>query len=250
MQHFDISLPPGTAREINVQGSYVYFLEGSAGGADATIELRNVSGSDTVLLKPGQAFNMGGGAENVRWIVSNYKSQGTIIGRLLMGSGEFSDNRISGTVDVVDGAKNRVLSEMAFTGYGYQAGAAGNYAHVQLWNPPGSGKNVYVEQLNFFSGSAFASGVAVRSAVAALTNLGEVMHSKKMGGADSGAAQLRIQSNAAPIGVKNLLNMSGTLPTFKFSEPMLIVPGTGINLYNGNLAADLAVTFETFEETI
>lgn len=100
MQFYDINIAPSDAREIQVQGDYVYYLSGSAGGADSTITLRDVSGSDTVLLKPGQAYRLGTGGRNVRWIVGNYAGTGTIVGLLLMGEGEFSDNRISGSVEV------------------------------------------------------------------------------------------------------------------------------------------------------
>ena len=107
MQHYDINIPAGGAREIQVQGDYVYYLSGSAGGADSTITLRDVSGSDTVLLKPGQAFRLGYGGKNVRWIVGNHAGAGDIEGVLLMGEGEFSDNRISGSVEVTGTVKTQ-----------------------------------------------------------------------------------------------------------------------------------------------
>lgn len=100
MQYYDINIAPGAVRRINAPGGYIYFLSGSAGGADTTILVRNESGSEAIKLKPGQAFRLPVGGQYLNWIISNFSGAGTIIGELLIGEGDYFDNRISGTVDI------------------------------------------------------------------------------------------------------------------------------------------------------
>ena len=94
MQYFDFSLPVGAAREVHALANYVYYLDGSAGGADNTVALRKRTGSDSILLRPGQAFELPAGDSADAWIITNHAGQATITGTLLIGSGKFTDNRI------------------------------------------------------------------------------------------------------------------------------------------------------------
>lgn len=102
MQYYDINVGVNKPQEVSAQGKFIYFLSGSAGGADSTIAVRMGNSGDVVLLKPGQSFRMPTGLSPIdRWTLSNFANILPIIGVVLIGEGEFEDNRISGSVEVL-----------------------------------------------------------------------------------------------------------------------------------------------------
>jgi hypothetical protein len=262
MQHYDISLAIGAARMIDVRANYIYFLNGSAGGFDSTIAIRNQSGSDTVLLKPGQAFELPAGQVHERWVISNHAGEAAIVGTLLMGHGKFSDNRISGsvevegtvaitgTVDVVDGGKSRTMANLAFWGASYSTNAAGSYGYVQLLNPAASGKNIVVEQVA--TGCFTASGaIALGINAVAMTNLKGSPASKKSGGVAS-VAELRFELNAAILAMTAIADIYVGIVDLKIiglSEPIVLTPGYGL-LLRGPVNEGITGNFEFYEDAI
>lgn len=243
VQGYDLNIGVGQAQAIDVAGDRVHFI--SATDPFAVIELRPNFSQGNISLKPGQGYRF---AEQVtRWVVYN---RGTVplTGSLMIGTGDFFDQRISGTVDVIDGGKARTLGNQAFLATSYQGAVAAQYPHVQLWNPAGSGKQIIVEA--FAAASATAGGWQLRSAVAALTTLGAVPASKKVGGA-SGIGQVRTVANAVAQGVDIMMQgylQASTLYEKKLVEPIVLGPGTGINIMANALNVDITASFEYFEE--
>jgi hypothetical protein len=252
MQVFDINLKPGESRPVDVQASYIYFLNGSAGGVDSTISVTPTGGGETVYLKPGQAYKMAGAAPVMaRWTIANLKGEGTIIGQVLMGEGEFSDNRVSGSVEVIDGGKARTYANVAFMGNLFQAGQANNFSAVQLFNPAGSAKNLVVQQIGMTSGNS-ASGFGISFYNAQLPTVGAYGKSKKSGGPDSVA---RMASGiVAAVPGTTLCGIDTATKNCKFTEPLVIAPGWGAVVTNVTLATDtganLSATFEYYEEPV
>lgn len=250
MQYYDITIAANGAQEIAANGNYVYFMPGgSAGGADTTITLRKLSGSETVLLKPGQGVRLNDDATGqVRWIVGNYKNQGTIIGQLLIGEGDFIDSRVSGSVEVIDGGKARTLANSAFMGAVNGTAVAGTQQNLQLWNPAGSGKNIIVEAVTV--SSTVQNGFRMRVGDAAMSTQVAAGTSKRIGGA-AASGLLKSQQFNGQMGTGSLMvmNLSANSPvTFKFTEPIVLVPGSGLNLAAGVAATDLAASYEWYEE--
>lgn len=245
VQQFDLNIPAGGSQAIDVAGDRVQFL--SAVDPFAQIEIRPNFAQGNISLKPGQGFKF---SEQVtRWIVFN---RGTVVlsGYLLIGSGDFFDQRIAGTVDVIDGGKARTLGNQAFMGTSYQGAVAAQYPHVQLWNPAGSGKQLIVGA--FAAASATAGGWQLRSAVAALTTLGAAPGSKNVGGA-GGVGQVRMVTNAAAQGLTIMMQgylQASTLYEKKLNEPIVLAPGAGINVLANALNVDITANFEFFEESI
>lgn len=255
MQHFDFSVAPGGAQQVTVQGSYVYYLSGSTGGLDDTITLKNLSGSDEVILRPGQSFDLGRGSQNVQWLIGNYKGQGTIVGRLLMGDGAFSDNRISGSVEVIDGGRARTLSGSAYSGaFGSVASTAGAYTRVLLCNLISSQRIAIVEAVAL-------SGVnAVTVNVGRLTGeLGSPVSAgrSKYFKTDSGSTSVRASSDSTV----STMGENGYVPLWQLSiaangkdlwtprEPIVLNPGNGVVLWATVPGVAFAGSFEWFEES-
>lgn len=244
MQTFDITVPVGGAFEINVPGRYVYFLNGSAGGADTTITVRSGNGGDTFLLKPGQAVRLGN-AEITRWIIGNKLGQATIVGTLLIGDGEFSDNRISGSVEVIDGGRNRTKADTAFIGWFALTALAANYSHVSINNPVGSGKNIVLEQI--ILASASNTGYELRLGAGEIGTLQGLGESKQFKGLIQSSAQGRAAHNGAKLGVSSVFLLNAPINTSKEwrpVEPIVITPGYSFTVVGQSVNTDVSMSAE------
>lgn len=252
MEIYDISIAPGQVRDIFVNGSYVYFYSGSAGGADTTITVNQDSRGQRVLLMPGQAYRMPEGQVGTRWLIGNLKGEGTIVGRLVIGSGELTDNRVTGSVEVIDGEQNRTLAGLMFSGSGTQAPFASVYSNTQLWNPAGSGKMLIVKSCNFSSNLQQAIRIGIRATM--LTNdVSANRMANKYSGKPLGVAKLMSETTAASINenVLQAYNASANQAiTWQMAGPLVISPGYGLTASGGEVNASITLNVEWVEETL
>ncbi|MFJ4294200.1 hypothetical protein ACIP1U_31225 [Cupriavidus sp. NPDC089707] len=246
VQGYDLNIGVGQAQAIDVAGDRVQFV--SAIDPFAVIEVRPNFSQGNIVLKPGQGYRF---AEQVtRWVVYN-KGSVPLTGNLLIGTGDFFDQRISGTVDVIDGGKARTLGNTAFYAYNSVAVAAGQYCTLQLWNPVGSGKNLVVEGLIVTASAAVTSRIWWQTAALASASI-YAPQAKLLGGAGS-AGQLKtaIPTSSAFIAAQGLTNMSvaaGVQSPLDFTEPLILRPGYGLCVDSNVTAQQIGATFEYFEE--
>jgi len=251
LQYTDINIPINKVQPVGIPGRFVYYLAGSAGGLDQTIKIRSGNTGGSTLLKPGQAFRLAEGDKTVdTFYVENYANAATIVGTLVIGDGEFSDNRISGSVEVIDGGKARTLANITCVAIASQGGVAGQNSMVQLWNPAGSSKNLIMKQV--VSVSQTSQGFYHLDYNVALTTLLAGPRPKKLGAGYTGPAQIRGQNNAAILGAAMLLTNGPTSVSNKFrpDEPFVIPPGWGYIVAAQALAADVSANFEWYEESL
>ncbi|WP_059411689.1 hypothetical protein [Cupriavidus basilensis] len=242
VQQYDLNIPAGGAQNIDVAGDRVQFL--SATDPFAQIEIRPNYAQGNISLKPGQGFKF---SEQVtRWVVFN-RSNLPLSGYLLIGSGDFFDQRIAGTVDVIDGGKARTMGGVAMMGYGYGVATVGQFSHIQLWNPAGSGKNLFVEQLSFFSTGTVANGVGVKPSSTPLVNFYSNPQSKRLN-AQASTAEIRNQANAAFLGGIFMGVLDKVNRLMRPAEPIMVSPGAGLMVIGSVPNEDLGAAFEFFEE--
>jgi hypothetical protein len=255
MQDYDINLAPGAVRRIDAQADYIYYRSGSAGGADAAIEFAPVSGGESIFLYPGQAYrvpNKAGGM-GYGWTLKNRKGEATIIGVVILGEGQFEDNRISGSVEVIDGGKARTMAGLAFSG-AYGAGyTPGNYSRLSLWNPAGSGKNVILEAIALSSGAALTVNLYKSDAPAtggSSNGQGKLLN----GNALVSTAQVIQDSNQPALGsngtaIWQLAVVANGKDLWKPTEPIVVQPGRALMAWGLTAGADFALSLEWFEES-
>lgn len=251
MQLYDITIAANTTRQLDAPGSYFYYYSGSAGGADSTITLRGLSSGLRLILKPGQAFRLPQGQKETAWVMTNYANTSTIIGSVLVGDGDVTDNRITGSVEVIDGGKNRTLANSAFMFPFARTSTVGNYPLLQLRNPVASGKNVFIKSMTVtlnaagfvqmgFGGSDLgtANGVAVSKNISS--------------GASSAIAGYWLDS--ATINPGNFLGFlrvaANTSFNMKFDEPIAMTPNTKLTICGSATNTDMGGFFEYIEENI
>lgn len=238
-------------RQLDAPGTYFYYYSGSAGGADQTITLRGVSSGLRIILKNGQSLRLPADAKpETSWYIGNYANQATIVGTVIVGSGEIQDNRIQGAVEVINGGKNRSLSGSAFAQNAQLSPLAANLSIVQLWNPAGSGKNAILE--NVVSVSATATGFVHQFNAAAVTTLAASQGKPKLLNAVAApVAQIRTVQQAGYPGT-NIWFSSGPINNQNVwtpNEPLVIPPGVGYCVAPQNVNQDISVSLEWYEES-
>jgi hypothetical protein len=234
---YDFNLAAGAGVTMDVNGKFFKYKVGTG-----PIRVRASNGGYVDLL-PGQGvWNL-----NFSSLTINDRSGAQNAGVILAGDFDFHDDRIVGTVDVVDGGRTRTQIDRACVGYCGSAATAGMYSHVQLLNPAGSGINVYVSQI--LVGQAVAS-INLAQNDAPMVNLIRKGQRKRMGASES-VIEMRMAQNAAQlIQGTTLGNIDPAVKLMKFSEPLMLQPGRGLLLVGSVVNDGLGGTFEFFEEPI
>lgn len=174
--------------------------------------------------------------------------------RVFIGSGDAGTRRISSTVSVIDGARARVDANVAnAVALVMSAPGVGNYAATQLFNPAGSGRRLVVNALSLSLGTA--SGANIYFATAALTvNFSASTSCKKSQAAAASAVPWVQALTVAPVFTYGLLQQVGGSPgvytPWRPTEPLIVMPGFGLNIAAQNTDTGLYSNFEWFEEVI
>lgn len=172
-------------------------------------------------------------------------------GTILVADNKFVDDRITGSVEVVDGGKNRTISNQTFMGFCHGAPVAGSYSHMQLFNPIDSGKNVIVKSI--FISSPTNGYFSLQRLNTQLTTLLTTGGAPKKIGGSVGKTEQRFQTDATVLGtaMQLLTYIAAYIPfQMKFEEPMVIPPGQSLMTVTGTTNQELPTMFEYYEEAI
>lgn len=173
--------------------------------------------------------------------------------KLLVADEAFVDDRITGEVSVIDGARARTSALMAFAGTMPVLNVAAQYSQAQLWNPPGSGKRLVVNAVA--AGSSAACNVYLAADSAQMATAGSSPANKKLGGA-AGIALIRktnlgtIQPASVLVTLNTLTTGVGVTTVWKPTEPVVVEPGFGLSVSQDQVNLILTASFEWFEESI
>jgi hypothetical protein len=237
---YDFNLGPNTSTTIEVAGKFFKYKSGAG-----VIRVRTSKGGVVDLL-PGQ------GVWNVDFTGLTIADRSGIqnVGVILAGDFDFHDDRITGSVEVIDGGRARAKNNTACMGYAGQPKAAGMYSQVQLFNPATSGNNLFVGQVSFYSNGI--GGVLMARFDTPLESFVRNGGRKHLGYPNS-SAELRTNTNA----IQQIMTVPGPMAAIdaatkvmKFIEPILIEPGRGLILTANNVNEDIGGTFEFFEEPV
>lgn len=234
---YDFTLQPGGGQVIESVGRFIKYVSGTG-----KIRVRLDKGGYLDLM-PGQGAS---GLDFSKLIIEDRTGSGNV-GTLLAGAFLFQDDRISGTVDVVDGGKSRTLANQAFISGAYFAPDPSFSPYSILFNPAGTGKNVWLEKMTIASSTAGAVGFGFHNAaLGALTTAGTP---KRLG------AAVGVATPRAYIGPGFGSNFGGSIylqagATFQyeFTEPVLILPGFGFHAFMTASNIEMRTQFEYFEE--
>jgi hypothetical protein len=239
---FDFNLGANQSQHIDVVGTFLKYKAGTG-----MIRVR-LNGGGYIDLLPGQGVN------NVNFTSVDVQDRtgAANSGTLLAGMYDFRDDRITGTVDVVDGGKARTKANMAFSAAVWSPASAGNYTTAQIFNPAGSGKNVVCSQIILTTD--FSAVIVIGWNNQANGALLGTFNSKLSGGASSVAQQANNGLPGLPTNFKYLgaYQASTNAPfIYKFAEPVVLQPGYGLSVQNNAMAnGAIQANFEFIEEPI
>lgn len=171
--------------------------------------------------------------------------------RIFVGSGDAGTRRISSTVQVIDGERQRTNAGVMFTASCTASGGAATFPLCQLWNPVGSGKRLVLGAVGV--GSPVSMSVNIWSAVAAATtDISANFILNKLLGSAVGAAQVRVMPAAA---LPTTSGFGVTIPAYGYvpwkpTGVIVVSPGVGVNFAGGVVNQALTVNLEWFEEAI
>lgn len=223
---------------MDVKGRFFKYRSGTG-----LIRVRASNGGYVDLL-PGQGvWNLNYDSLNVQ-----DRSGAQNAGVLIAGDFDFHDDRITGTVDVVDGGKARTIGAAAFSMACATGGTATLFPVAQIFNPSAN-KRVIVEQVIFSTDVAAVQRVGIEPAL--VGGAGAKGISKLSGSSDSAAINSIGQIAGNPAGFKYLATIyqgAGVPATYKFTEPVVLLPGYGMSVGGSVPNQNIIATFEFFEE--
>lgn len=234
---YDFTIQPNGSFTLLVEGSF-YRIQESTGA----LEVRRDGGSGIGPIYSGQ----GEREEEFKRLTLVDKTGAINKGFIVISDGSFVDDRVTGSVEVIDGGKSRTLVDLSMMAYGSSTAGA-NIAHVQLWNPVGSTRNLVVGQV--VTAAAAGSIPNVQFNNAPLTNLLVNGPKSKKSGIVNSVAEVRTQSNPAYLGL-GILTLLVPNKEFRFNEPIVVLPGRGLIITQNTAAQDVAVSFEFYEDPI
>lgn len=248
---YDFNLPAavGASQMFSVAGSSVLLLSAPGGNVEVTTN----TGEKFRLLE-GQGFDLKDG-RRFEWIVVRNLQAIANAGRLFAGDDSFVDRRTTGTVQVIDNA--RELTKLGITFYDFvNTSSASNPTWtpiVQVWNPVGSGKRVMIQNASILTDINTAIYGGIGSVQAASFNS---QAKSKLSGSPTGVAMLRSDLLLSP----NLLpnpslykKTTANVPVeIKQAAPFILLPGWGFVVQGVQTGAAqiLYSEFEILEETI
>lgn len=245
------SIAAGETKNFLINGGYFEVLECAY---PIDVLLMDKQGSQRSILKSAEAsyFNAPGAFEVIQ--ITSAQAQDV---RFFVGDGTAGTRRVAGVVSVVDGGKNRTISDVAFmSAAGTELPAAGFYSNVALKNPAASGKRMIVKTISANAPNAMNCNFG-KFAVGLASVAGDVSAiSKNFGGAVVSAGLMQVDSVTynAPFTGGNVIGQlafaANLRDTYKFDEPVVVAPGQCLRISANTPAVQFVAGLEWFEESI
>ncbi|MDR7095532.1 hypothetical protein [Hydrogenophaga laconesensis] len=240
----------GEHKSYAISGGYFEILDCSY---PVTVKLIGLHGELRGIMRNAEAsFYLKGGDYSTITI----ESPNAQVVRFAFGTSEAGTRRTSGVVQVVDSSKSRTIAGQAFIASFNVAAAVGVNHSTVLWNPPGSGKNIYIQRLrvSVTVAAVYGSGHITSLGTGLALNPSAPVH-KRLGAPPS----FECYQTAAG-------NFNGTAPSMNavftaslaanqvdvgdLYEPVLIEPGAGFRVFVASANVGLISGIELIEEAI
>jgi hypothetical protein len=246
---------------IPANGSIALLVEGDYFKIQSCTGLLSVTGDsfgtiDQVL--PGQGLR----ETDFRRLTLTDRTGAVNNGFVLVSDSTFVDDRITGTVSILDSNRDLVISNQSFFGQISVAAVAGQFSLIQLWNPVGSGKFLEVDNVFVSARAPVTAGqiYVQQSAASPLLTLVGNCGSQYFTGAVS-SAELRWVNTASAI--SGFISTPSTVAIVKdapitvntdyerlFKRPILIPPNSGLLAYITTVQAGLICQYSFVERVI
>lgn len=225
------------ARQVNAKASFFRYESGSAGGADESIRVR-ADGNDLGTFLPGDYLKLPFEASCWELVPVTPAAAGVV----RLGLGEVGSARLVGNVRVIDGERDKVLAGVCYRSYAQVTGA--NKAAIQLWNPAGSARNLFVQAVR--AGAVTADSWQIQTSDNALSGAGPAPANLDRAGVSS-VAQTRTGVATELTNVRD--HAAGYIQASQdaivlMPRPVLLRPGSGLTFFVNAASNTLRACFE------
>ena len=245
IRDYNFTLAANATQNLDVPGDYLKVI-----AATGAIRVRTVEGWMKDLL-PGQGVK----GLNFQRLILEDRSGAANVGTIAVGIGADSivDDRVTGSVEVIDTGKTLTANGRTFFGTRSQAASAGVFSFVQLWNPVGSGVRLSIRRLAI--SSDVNGGMPLFIAPVDINAADTTKLANKLLNAAPSVVMAKIATDANTTG--NAAWLLNGVATFSLvanaqfevpiRDPIVINPGIGIAV-RSPLANSLAQLFADIEE--
>lgn len=248
LDQIDLDLSTGiSGLMLNALGTFFYVDQSSTGRA--TIEPQN----ETVLSHVALLCTAGMLLENHPFTALRIDAPaqpGKTL-RLIFGhEARVKSGDPAAPTSTISGECERVEQGICYCCPPAQAALAGNYSAVQLFNPAASGVNAFISKV-WVATTDNTQSVIFRSHNTPLTTFIQSAFNKKIGSA-VGKCEGRKDTLAALPGTNIIYVWQGFQQNqvIEFTEPLMLIPGSGIVIVPNAVNIGMFATFELFEEPI
>ena len=243
---YDFSLPAavGASQLMPVVGSQCLITNLSTYQVQVTTET-----GEKYKLFEGQGFDFQAiTGRTFSWLLITNLQAVAVSGSIFIGDSGWIDRRMFGTVAVVDGERQKVVSGVSFTAVGSLAGSTSG-PNFQIWNAAGTGKTLFVQSVIIGASAADSWNISTITNILNAAASG-VPNNKN----PSGAASLAVlrQDNLAQGLVNQKTHAVGYVAAstdrlIEFKRPVMVPQGAGLSVLLNTAATTLRVAVE-FEE--
>lgn len=234
----------GTGRQIDAQGVFFRYESGVESSGITDIRLV-IDGNNVGTFAPGDSLELPHAAK--RWEIIPVLT--SCSGVVKVGHGKVTSSKLSGIVQTVDSAKSRSLDGSAFSVSQNLVAAGGNSAVGQLWNKSAN-KKLIINRL-IYSTSA-DTVLLVNFDKVQLASIGNSVVAKSSSIGTSLASEIRYTYANTPPGNPLRVTYAKAFSQVEnvMSEPIVLFPGRGLNVFCSSQNVGLAVNYEWFEEPV
>lgn len=237
---YTFNLAANATERYNIEGDYLKLI-----AATGTVQIETDYGR--IDLLPGRGFRLPPGKKFAYFNVRDRTGAGNQ-GTLLAGSFDLIDDRVSGSVEVIDGGRARTLARQSFIASHAIPGSAGNQSQGGIFNPALSTARVVLKRIRMSSSAAQNLLLQTHSgtfltlqpkALPKLINSGATPQSDRYSG-----------NPAAVVGAAFSQCAVGASLTFDyvFDDPLVLLPGNGFSVCTQTVLTALLMDFEFYEE--
>ena len=228
MRTIPIVLAAGVVAEYAVSARY-FRLMSTVGPVDVDLMQRGAVVYEATSVEAGFYAIPDGGFNSIR-----IRSAAAQVVQFAVSNGDGGYDRTVGSVSVVPREGGDLLYGPGFVVAPHDIAAiVGNNGIAQLFNPVGSGVRLFVDQISVRSAVAMGFSLSV-VAGAATTLVSAIGGASKISGGAVSLSQLRRDQTAIGVIFGNLMitGQPDTVPRlpYKFSSPLIITPGNGLNI--------------------
>ncbi len=221
MRPYIFKIPAGGFDQPSVVGNYVRLA--SISGATSLV-VKCLETGEEVELEAGDDAKL----SEFKRLQLSHSAAGEVTAKLYVGlNTEASSSKVGGAVSIVDDGLARTLGLSSIIGGDGMTASAGNYSSLQLWVRPESTKKIIVQRV--LASAAVACDLGISRSSVALANITGSMNYKDFSTAVAPSnIDIRYEASAAPKAGYFVQVGAGVPVEFGFTDPIVLVPGTGL----------------------